>query len=254
MKSAFYTGTVRHRRFTPLSNQFEYRLFMVFADLDELPTIFERHPLWSLERPNVVSYRRQDYLGAPEKPLDTAVRDLVRRKTGRRPQGPIRLLSHFRTWGYCFNPVSFYYCYDAGDRQVETVVAHINNTPWGERHAYVLSQASVQRPNSQWRQFRLKKGFHISPFMDMDMDYDWRFRMPGRRTGAHMRLLQDGRCIFDASLNLQRQPLTRRNMTRMLVHYPMMTHKVTLMIYWQALRLWHKKAPFYTHPAKRTST
>lgn len=226
---------------------------MVYVDLAELPVLFEKHPWWSFERPNIVSFRRSDYMGPKDTSLDTAVRDLVFRRTGHRPQGPIRLLTHLRTWGYCFNPVSIYYCFDKSGEDVGTIVTDINNTPWGERHAYVLSPHANIHTVAKWRRYRFNKTFHISPFMDMELAYDWRFKVPGEHTAAHMRILKDGRHIFDASLQLRRLALNRTNLTRVLFQYPLLTHKVTLMIYWQALRLWRKRLPFYTHPAKRSS-
>ena len=138
MRSCIYRGHVRHRRFTPVEHAFRYPLFMMYLDLDELPHVLDVHPLWSARRPAPAWFRRRDYHGDAAVPLDEAVRATVAEQTGSRPRGPIRLLTHLRYFGYCFNPVSFYYCFDEEDRRVETIVAEVNNTPWGERHCYVL--------------------------------------------------------------------------------------------------------------------
>ena len=245
--SAVYEGWVRHRRFAPVPHAFRYRLFMMYLDLDELPRLFEGIPGWSVERPNLASFRRRDYLGPADRPLDACVRDLVEERTGHRPAGPVRLLTHMRYLGYCFNPVSFYYCFAADGVGVESVVAEITNTPWGERHAYVLSRA----PGGGLRA-RFAKEFHVSPFMPMTQEYDWRFGDPGRRLALHMANRQEGEVRFDATLALRRHPLEARVLARVLLAHPLMTARVSAGIYWQALRLWIKRAPFHSHPGAVT--
>lgn len=256
MQSALYTGWVRHRRFTPDENRFRYRIFMTWIDLGELPGLFDRYWLWSARRRAIAAFRREDYHGDPGVPLDVAVRDLVERRTGRRPAGPIRLLTHLRFFGYCFNPVSFYYCFDAAGERVETIVAEITNTPWDERHAYVLPVATAsetQRTESgdvrNWR-FQFDKSFHVSPFLPMDMRYDWRLTEPRETLDVHMENWRDGAVEFDATLVLKREPITHGSLARALAAFPLVTLKVSGMIYWQALRLWLKRTPFFTHPDK----
>jgi DUF1365 family protein len=251
MKSAIYEGFVRHRRFRPRPNMFQYRLFFMFLDLEELPTLFDIHPLWSYQRWNVAYFRRKDHFGDPSVPMDTAVRDLVQTNLGNRPAGPIRLLTHLRYFGYCFNPASFYYCYDTSDIRVETIVVEIHNTPWGEHHCYILEDTHNEHPVNHWRRFRFNKIFHVSPFIDMNIHYDWRFRVPGEIIRVHMMDMENGKKLFDASLRLKRRPISHKELTRVLMKYPLMTMKVTTMIYFQALRLLLKNTPIFTHPKKR---
>ncbi len=253
MKSCIYEGTVRHRRFQPVRNQFRYRIFFMYLDLAELNTVFNCHPFWSLNRPNIATFRRSDHLGDPHAPLDAAVREHIHLQTGEYPQGPIRLLTHLRYFGYCFNPVSFFYLYNPADTRLQTILAEVRNTPWLEQHPYVLDSTLNEHPVPDWRRYRFKKAFHVSPFLDMDLDYDWRFRVPGRTINVHMRVLRDDQRMFDATLALQRRPLNRDALTRVLIVYPLMTLKVTMMIYWQALRLVSKRTTVYTHPKKRTA-
>lgn len=222
----------------------------MFLDLDRLPSLSGIHPLWSGTNTNLAYFKRSDHMGDPNIPLSQAVRNHVQAKTGDSPGGPVRMLTHLRYFGYCFNPVSFYYCFDASDQNVETIVAEIHNTPWGQEHLYVLSAADSIHPSPQWRRHRFRKGFHISPFMDMGIDYDWRFRIPGKALNVHMINYDKGLRLFDASLALERKPLTRQNLTRVMLHYPAMTAKVIGLIYWQALKLTLKGAPFFTHPGK----
>ena len=250
MKSCIYEGTIRHRRFRPRPNIFRYRLFFMFLDLSELPAVFQLHPLWSNEQLNVACLRRRDHFGDPKLSLELAVRSLVEEQLGSRPRGPIRLLTHLRYFGLCFNPASFYYCYDSADTRVETIVVEIHNTPWGERHCYVLGLEQNEHPLKNWRRHRFAKVFHVSPFIHMNIDYDWRFCEPGDVIRVHMIDIEGGQTLFDASLALKRHAINRQALSRVLIKYPLVTLKVTTMIYWQALRLLMKRTPFFTHPQK----
>ena len=164
MKSSIFCGRVRHRRIKPVPHGFSYRMFMMYLDLAELPQLFRGRWLWSVRRTALARFRRSDHLGDPAVPLDEEVRQLVFRETGQRPSGPIRLLTHLSYFGYVFNPVSFYYCFNEADTMLETIVAEVNNTPWGERHCYVLPQKLDQGVGSRKRYFP-EKEMHVSPFM-----------------------------------------------------------------------------------------
>ena len=248
--SRIYEGKVRHRRFTPVENHFQYRLFMMYLDLQELPRLFRKRWFWSADRVNLAYLRRRDHLGDPRVPLDHAVRDLVQARVGRRPQGPIRFLTHLRYFGHCFNPVSFYYCYDRQDQNVETIVAEIHNTPWGEEHCYVFPESMNEHPSRGWKRYRFPKAFHVSPFMEMDIAYDWRFREPGETLSVHIENLIPAGKRFDATLTMRRRDITGPALARVLVRYPLMTLKVFTMIYRQALQLRLKGAVVHPHPAK----
>jgi DUF1365 family protein len=222
---------------------------MVYLDLAELPGVFDRSLLWSARRPAPAWFRRSDYLGPADRPLDEAVREKVEAETGIRPGGPVRMLTHLRYFGHCMNPVTFYYCFDDAGENVRFIVAEINNTPWDERHAYVLDASSAELAGGV-RRWRFDKAFHVSPFMPMDMGYDWRFRDPGRTLHVHMENLHRGERVFDATLELEREPISPRTLNLALLCYPFITLKVVAMIYWQASRLLLKRVPFYTHPAR----
>ncbi|UCG87782.1 MAG: DUF1365 domain-containing protein, partial [Gemmatimonadota bacterium] len=208
MNSAIYVGSVRHRRREPVAHAFRYRLFMMYLDLAELDHLFDPYWLWSARRPALARFRRADYLGDSDIPLDEAVRDRVALDTGTRPDGPIRMLTHLRYFGYVMNPVTFYYCFDARDDHAETIVAEVTNTPWNERHAYVLGPADNQGSQHK-RRFRLSKEFHVSPFMDMVQEYNWWFTTPAQRLTVHMENFERRGKLFDATLVLEREEISR---------------------------------------------
>ena len=222
----------------------------MYLDLAELPHVFDAHPLWSVEHVNLAYFRRRDHFGPPHIPLDQAVRDLVEERLGKRPEGPVRMLTHLRYFGYCFNPASFFYCYDPADSRLEALIVEIHNTPWLEKHCYVFGDAMNRHPHPRWRQYRFDKVFHVSPFMEMDIQYDWRFQVPDETIHVFMNLANGDIRRFDATLELKRVPITVGSLSRVLVAYPLMTWKVTAMIYRQALRLKLKGAPVHTHPKK----
>jgi uncharacterized protein len=249
MYSCIYQGWVRHRRYAPIVHSFSYGLFFLYLDLEELPTLFNGRWLWANEGLGLAQFRRRDHFGDPQIALDCAVRDLVAQRIGLRPSGPIRLLTHLRYFGYCFNPVSFYFCYDSDDTRVDTILAEVTNTPWDERYCYVLPEAWNESAGRKKR-YRFGKAFHVSPFMDMAVEYDWRFIEPGGRLAIHMDNLKNGVKFFDATMTLARRDITPTTLARLLVRYPFMTGRVITAIYMQALRLWLKNAPFYPHPGK----
>ena len=243
--SAIYEGTVRHRRFAVRAHELHHRLALAYLDLEELPELLGG--LLLARRPGPVRFRRGDYLGPDSIPLGEAVRDTVQAQTGTRPLGPIRLLAHLRTWGHCFNPVSFYYCMDPSGSTVEEVLAEVTNTPWGERHAYVLSP----REGSSSRVLAgggMRKTLHVSPFMGMDHHYEWRLTAPARTLSIHIESHREGRLAFDATLAMERRELTRGSLAAMTARYPLGTLRVLALIYAHAVALKLKGVPLHPHP------
>lgn len=246
MESCLYEGWVRHRRFTPVEHRFQYRLGLIYLDLDELDDIFRDRWLWSTRRPAFAWFRRSDHLGDPQVPLKEAVSNLLVERGWPRPTGPIRLLTHLRYAGFVMNPVSFYYCFAADGSRVDTVIAEVNNTPWGEQHIYVLD-ADQFRGKRESRSLQTKE-FHVSPFMSMDAAYRWSLTKPGNQLAIHIENWREDSCFFDVTMRLERRPLTGHQLARFLLRYPLMTAQVIAAIYWQAFHLWRKGCPFYAHP------
>lgn len=260
---AIYQGTVIHARHQPREHRFQYSLFQVLADLDDLDKLEQCSALWSVERFNLVQFRRADYLAGVDN-LKQAVIDKIVQQSGNNFSGKVFLLTNLRYWGYCFNPVSFYFCYSDGKtlgEKPDYIVAEINNTPWNERHAYVLdiNKATTSSHGDDAKTdtviFEFDKVFHVSPFMPMDMHYRWLFELSPERMLIHMELYntseaQQSERQFFATMELSGQPLTRRLANRLPFSYPLLCVKVVAAIYWQALRLWLKRVPFFSHPDK----
>lgn len=257
MNSQWLEGSVRHRRVRPTSHQFEYSTGMLALDLDEWDSATRISPLFSLERFNWLSLRRDDYFQPERGTLDHAIRDHVEQSTGWRPDGRVELITHPRYLGYVFNPVSFYFCYEKGEEPLDgavprVIAAQITNTPWHERHVYCLETTGAHPNSAGWRteRFGFKKRFHVSPFNGMEQVYQWTFSFRGPELRIHMNVLEGDQKHFDATLVVHRAPLTRKELHRSLRRFPLEAIKVTTGIYWHALKLKLKGTPFYNHPDK----
>jgi hypothetical protein len=227
----------------PVGHGFRYRVFMPLVDVDALPHLLDPIPLWSARRRAPARYRRSDYLRGhgSDRPLAEAARALVAERTGARPDGPVLMLANPRYWGIGFNPISLFFVYGA-DR-VAALIAEVTNTPWGERHCYVLPAGPGGLRGE------LTKRLHVSPFMPMEQTYEWRATEPGERlTIAIANRDVRGRTVFTAGLALERREITRSAMREVLFRYPPMTASTLARIYLNAARLKLKGAPWFSPP------
>jgi uncharacterized protein len=241
-RSAIYTGTVRHRRFSVRRKQFTHGVAMAYIDLDEMPRLLGGRLV--SPRPGLVRLRRSDYLGPADVPLDEAVRARVAESTGHRPAGPVRMLTHLRTFGHCFNPVTIYYCFDP-DERLQALVAEVTSTPWGERRAYVISRDG---PGLILRGEQAKM-MHVSPFMGMDQRYVWNAGTPGETLSVHIENREGDQRVFDATLALHHEPFTRKALARATARYPAATVRMLALIYAHAAVAWLRGIPIHPHPA-----
>ena len=239
--SAIYEGTIRHRRFAVRTHEMSHRIALVYLDLGELDSLLDGRLIAA--RPGLARFRRGDYLGDPHVGLGDAVRMLIEHRTGSAPAGPIRLLTHLRTFGHCFNPVSFYYCFTLQE-QLDAVVAEVTNTPWGERRAYVLERSGEGAVLAA----SFAKALHVSPFMGMEQRYTMRAAVPGATLAVHIESHELGALAFDATLALRRAPLSRRGLARLTTRYPAATLRVLALIYAHALALKLKGVPLHARP------
>ena len=247
-RPALYTGTVRHRRFHPKAHTFSYPLSYAFLDIDRIPDLCRISPLLSYNRWNWASFHDADHLGESALPLRARLEADAASQGVELPKGAVYLLALLRYAGHCFNPVSYFYCYDE-EGHLERICAEVCNTPWKERHTYWMDVAT-EHPGQEGRSFDVMKAFHVSPFMDMDCRYRWTFTDPGDSLKVHIAEYGQEVFFFDVDLDLRREEWSGFSLLKSLIRFPFQTVGVIVAIHWEALHLWIKRVPVYTHPKK----
>ncbi len=246
MRSAVAHGWVSHQRLSPAAHRFRYRLSMLHLDLGEAPRLFRGRWLWSYQHPNLACVLRGDHLRGGHPDLETAVRDEIQRQAEERPAGPVTLLTQPRYWGYSQNPISFYFVWSRDRRQIEWLLLEVHNTPWNEQHPYVLK---VPRSAGGVIDLRFDKAMHVSPFMDMDMQYRLQLRLRADdQLQVKLENWRDEQRLFSACMSLRFAPVTAASLAGLLVRTPFMSFKVVAAIYFEALRLKLKSVPYVPHP------
>lgn len=265
--SAIYSGKVRHRRFSPKQHAFEYDVFMMYLDTREIEDIFSLSRFWSLKHFAPAQFKRTDFhidkghinqahidknqLAQNSLPsIDESVRNTVASTLGKRPTGPIRMLVNLRYWGVNMNPISTYYCFDDSGEKLIAILAEVHNTPWNERHAYVLTGEDFAHKQD----VNFPKAFHVSPFNPLEMDYRWHSTTPNKTLALHLENWQKNQKVMDATMTLAREEISTRALNKILIRFPWMTVKVISAIYWQALKLWWKGVPIFNHPTSTIKT
>lgn len=243
---AIYEGRISHTRLKPKAHKFSYAIRLLFIDLDNIQHAFKDSFFWSFNKPNLACFLRKDYFGNKKDNLKNSIIKLLTKRLGILSIRKVFLLTNARYFGYCFNPVSFYYCYDQ-NKKLEAIVTHITNTPWNENYAYVHD---CRKQTKTIKRFKLKKNFHVSPFMPMNIQYEWSFNEPSDQIMIDMNNLQKKSFIFNVHLSLTRLEMNKQNLNKILFTFPSETFKTILAIYWNALLLRLKNIPFYSHPNK----
>jgi uncharacterized protein len=260
LRSALYEGTVTHRRAQP-AHRFTSKVALPLLFLDELAGLRTTHPLVDLDPsehrrvwPAAIRLRRDDYLPSASATVQGAVAEAVA-GVGGSVRGPVAMLGHVRTWGWLFNPLTLFYCFDPSGRHVEWTVLEVSNTPWHERHAYVVGP-----PGSH----TFAKALHVSPFLPAQGTYTLRYSAPEEDVRVSLDVAapsappgrtdepdpDTGAPQLSASMVLRRSPLDRAGLGRLLWEYPLMTTRVSSGIYAQAMRIAARGAPFHRHPAR----
>jgi len=258
LNSAIYRGKLSHKRLSPKLHQFQYGVFMMYLDLNELDLVLEQSSFWSLNKSNIASFQTTDYLqklGRFESgmSLKEAVITKIKNDLNIDVDGVVTLLTNVRLLGYQFNPISIFYCFDVKGHLL-ALLLEVTNTPWKEKHCYALACD----PGESLQRISFHKQFHVSPFQEMTMQYFWKSTSPGQELFVSMtsrdltQITDDGiesvSPVFNATLSLSREPVTSLSLNGILIRFPMMTFKVISAIYWQALKLFIKRIAFVKHP------
>ena len=241
MKSCVYRGEIYHKRFTPAEHAFQYQLDYLYLDLDEIDEVFALSRFWSKERSNLVSFRRQDYLPSDRPSLRDEVLHRIETLGGQPFAGKIYLLSTLRSLGYSMNPIALYYCYEQD--QLKYVLAEVHNTPWDERHVYLLEGPEFTEPT--------QKSFHVSPFMPMNTTYEWKISDPDEHLVVAIKVGRNSEPLFTASMTLNQLTVDQHTVTSLVWQQARQAFRTIAAIYMQAAKLWIKKVPVYRHPNKK---
>ena len=241
MNSAIYSGWVRHRRYSPKPHEFNYKLFLLSLDLDELENDLKFGPWFRVEKPAVLSFCHKDYLGGEGKLSKQKVWDRVVSLGGEKHAGQVVLLGQLRCFGLYFSPVNFYYCHDTTGA-FKYLLAEVSNTPWNERHCYLVDAK---------QNVVMDKEFHVSPFMNEDMQYHWRFTPLKQTLYLNIDNVRDSEKLFDATFSMQREDLTSGALIKNLLRVPAMTISTVLGIHWEAIKLYAKGIKYVPYVKKK---
>lgn len=237
-----FVGKARHRRYLPKRHSFEYPVYYFYADPERIEALFEDNWYFSAEKFNLISFYRKNYIGDPQKSIKQSVLQLLQPS---QQNAEVFMLTQFSHLGYCFNPITLYFCLHNG--HLTALIADVHNTPWSERHAYALDQPLKSKP--PYFQFEAQKKLHVSPFMQMDFNYVFHLKFDEKHLVLHIKNIKQNKVFFDATLTLRGMPLTKENIRKNMIRYPLMSEQIILKIYWQALKLFLKGIPFVRHPS-----
>ncbi|MDA9555918.1 DUF1365 family protein [Vibrio sp.] len=256
MNSSLMIGSVRHRRFSPKTHNLNYSLFMACIDLDEISQLEQKVIGFGQSWFHWARFRREDYLSSEVGcDLKTAVHHKIHELTGESVQGKVMAVVHLRYLGIYFSPVNFFYVYDE-QGQWRYLLAEVSNTPWNERHYYAIPAESGEK-ETNWSH---DKAFHVSPFNPVSQRYQWKIKPLFERLFVHLECHHQAKIVentvdyqskvFDATLTMNATEFSSKKLLGRLILTPILTVKVVIGIYWEALKLYIKGVPLYSHPSK----
>ena len=248
LASSIYEGKLFHRRLTPVAHDFTYPIYLAYLDIDLLPQLFAKFRIASYNRFNWASFADRDHFGDQGLSIRKRLERDAETHGLKLPTGKIFLMTQLRYLGYVFNPISFFYCYNR-DGKLEMILTEVNNT-FGETHNYWLDEGR-RIPTTGGFRYRTGKAFHVSPFLPMELGYEFNFTDPGDAATVHIGVSEGGQPKFDASMTLTRKEWNETNLLRNLIRFPLTTLMVVWRIHWQAAKLLWKRVPVFDHPARR---
>jgi DUF1365 family protein len=253
INSCLYKAKVMHHRLAPKVHRFNYNVFMFYLDLDEIDTLAKKLNFMGRNRFNLFNFRDKDHLQLPRENPDTSknirqhINDYLLSTGVTIGNGRIMVLTNLCTAGYQFNPVSFYFCYDEQDNIICSIVEVCNT--FLEMKPYFLSADTIN--NNQFK-LNTAKYFYVSPFVEMDTNFDFDLHIPGEKLQVKIDDYdKEGNRFFISTLNGVRKPLTDANLLLYFFSFPLITLKIIGAIHWQALKLWLKKIPYHKKDADK---
>jgi len=244
LESGIYSGTVFHQRSIPKLHKFNYKIYLFWLKLSEVDMLEDTVKGFNQNKTGfcAVNFKRGDYLGDAKIPLEQAVLARMNELAAGNAEssgylkGDIYFLGQVRTFGMYFSPVNFYYLRNR-EGYYTHMLAEVSNTPWNQRHHYLVDLNN---------QVDSDKAFHVSPFNPMDMQYKWQIQQPSQSLRLHLSCYKEQK-HFEAAIDMHKRPLNTGSLRASLLSIPSMTIKTIAGIYWQAIKLFFKRVPIYTH-------